>query len=56
VPPHAGLPRQGWISPRADLDPADGFRRFDRHKQRANRFEGDDGALYAGEWFELGQE
>ncbi|MDH2092213.1 DUF1419 domain-containing protein [Rhizobium pusense] len=32
------------------------FRMFDRHKQRPNRFEGDDSALYAGEWFEIGQE
>ncbi|UWU25996.1 DUF1419 domain-containing protein (plasmid) [Rhizobium sp. CB3060] len=32
----------------------DMFRLFDRHKQRPNRFEGDDSALYAGEWFEIG--
>ncbi|WP_454858737.1 DUF1419 domain-containing protein [Rhizobium binxianense] len=32
------------------------FRMFDRHKQRPNRFEGEDSALYAGEWFEIGQE
>ncbi|ENN83788.1 hypothetical protein RHSP_40986 (plasmid) [Rhizobium freirei PRF 81] len=32
------------------------FRMFDRHKQRPNRFEGDDSALYAGEWFEIAQE
>lgn len=31
------------------------FRMFDRHAQRANRWEGDDGALYAGEWFEIGR-
>ncbi|MEO8685383.1 MAG: DUF1419 domain-containing protein [Devosia sp.] len=30
------------------------FRMFDRHAQRPNRFEGDAGALYAGEWFEVG--
>lgn len=33
----------------------DMFRLFDRHKQRQNRFEGDDSALYAGEWFEIGE-
>lgn len=31
----------------------DMFRLFDRHKQRPNRFGGDDSALYAGEWFEI---
>ncbi|WP_315927496.1 DUF1419 domain-containing protein [Mesorhizobium sp. SP-1A] len=31
------------------------FRMFDRHAQRPNRWEGDDSALYRGEWFELGQ-
>ncbi|QCJ00909.1 DUF1419 domain-containing protein [Agrobacterium larrymoorei] len=31
------------------------FRMFDRHAQRPNRWEGDDGALYTGEWFELGE-
>ncbi|MGX7743948.1 DUF1419 domain-containing protein [Rhodopseudomonas parapalustris] len=31
------------------------FRMFDRHAQRPNRFGGDDGALYRGEWFEIGQ-
>ncbi len=30
------------------------FRMFDRHAQRPNRWEGDDGALYRGEWFEIG--
>ncbi|TCV67388.1 DUF1419 domain-containing protein [Neorhizobium sp. S3-V5DH] len=30
------------------------FRMFDRHAQRPNRWEGDDGALYSGEWFEIG--
>lgn len=29
------------------------FRMFDRHAQRPNRWEGDAGALYAGEWFEI---
>jgi hypothetical protein len=29
------------------------FRMFDRHAQRADRFEGDSGPLYAGEWFEV---
>ncbi|XEN34678.1 hypothetical protein M728_005339 (plasmid) [Ensifer sp. WSM1721] len=28
------------------------FRMFDRHAQRPNRCEGDDSALYRGEWFE----
>lgn len=28
------------------------FRMFDRHAQRPNRWEGDDSALYSGEWFE----
>ncbi len=28
------------------------FRMFDRHAQRPNRWEGDDSALYRGEWFE----
>lgn len=31
------------------------FRMFDRHAQRPNRWEGDDSALYRGEWFELGE-
>ncbi|KVK61199.1 hypothetical protein L905_11695 [Agrobacterium sp. TS43] len=31
------------------------FRMFDRHAQRPNRWEGDDGALYRGEWFEIGE-
>lgn len=31
------------------------FRLFDRHAQRPNRWQGDDGALFAGEWFEIGQ-
>ena len=31
------------------------FRMFDRHAQRPNRFDGDDSALYRGEWFEIGQ-
>lgn len=30
------------------------FRLFDRHAQRPNRWESDDGALYRGEWFEIG--
>lgn len=29
------------------------FRMFDRHAQRPNRWEGDDSALYRGEWFEI---
>ena len=31
------------------------FRMFDRHAQRPNRFEGNAGILYSGEWFELGR-
>jgi hypothetical protein len=31
------------------------FRMFDRHKQRPNLFGDDDSALYAGEWFEIGE-
>lgn len=31
------------------------FRMFDRHAQRPHRGEGKDSALYAGEWFEIGQ-
>ena len=31
------------------------FRMFDRHAQRPSRFDGDDSALYRGEWFEIGQ-
>ncbi|QPC88999.1 DUF1419 domain-containing protein (plasmid) [Mesorhizobium sp. NBSH29] len=30
------------------------FRMFDRHAQRPNRWQDDAGALYAGEWFEIG--
>lgn len=29
------------------------FRMFDRHARRPNRWDGDDSALYAGEWFEI---
>lgn len=31
------------------------FRMFDRHAQRANRFDDDAGVLYSGEWFEIGR-
>lgn len=31
------------------------FRMFDRYAQRPNRWEGDDHALYRGEWFEIGE-
>jgi len=31
------------------------FRMFDRHAQRPNRWDGDDSALYRGEWFEVDQ-
>jgi hypothetical protein len=30
-------------------------RMFDRHAQRPNHWQGDDGALYSGEWFQIGQ-
>lgn len=30
-------------------------RLFDRHAERPNRWEGDDSALFTGEWFELGR-
>jgi len=29
------------------------FRLFDRHAQRPKRWQNDDGALFAGEWFEI---
>lgn len=31
------------------------FRMFDRHAQRPSRWQGDDSALYQGEWFEIDQ-
>ena len=31
------------------------FRMFDRHAQRSDRFEAENGALYRGEWFEIGE-
>ena len=31
------------------------FRLFDRHAQRPDRWQNDDSALYAGEWFEIAQ-
>ena len=31
------------------------FRMFDRHAQQPNRWDGDARALYAGEWFEIGE-
>jgi len=31
------------------------FRMFDRHAQRPNRFDDEVGALYRGEWFEIGR-
>jgi len=31
------------------------FRMFDRHAQRPNRREGDDSALFSGEWFQIGK-
>ena len=32
---------------------ADMFRLFDRHRDRPNRFDGDQSGVYAGEWFEI---
>ena len=32
------------------------FRLFDRHARRPDRRQKDDGALYAGEWFEIAQD
>jgi len=32
------------------------FRMFDRHAQRPNRWEHDDSAFYAGEWFEISRD
>jgi hypothetical protein len=32
---------------------ADMFRMFDRHAERPDRFDGDQSAVYAGEWFEI---
>lgn len=31
------------------------FRMFDRHAQRPDRFEAENGGLYRGEWFEIGE-
>lgn len=31
------------------------FRMFDRHAQRANRWNGDAAPFYSGEWFEIGE-
>ena len=44
------LPRKVFqgVAKRADL-----FRMFDRHARRPNRFNGDQSATYAGEWFEI---
>ncbi len=32
---------------------SDMFRMFDRHRDRPNRFGGDQASVYAGEWFEI---
>jgi len=44
------LPRKIFhgVARRADM-----FRMFDRHTMRPNRFDGDQSAVYAGEWFEI---
>ncbi|MDS7598462.1 DUF1419 domain-containing protein [Agrobacterium tumefaciens] len=44
------LPRKVFqgVARRADM-----FRLFDRHAKRSNRFNGDQSATYAGEWFEI---
>lgn len=34
---------------------SDMFRLFDRHRDRPNRFDCDQSAVYAGEWFEIGE-
>ena len=44
------LPRKVFqgVAKRADM-----FRMFDRHIERPDRFDGDQSATYAGEWFEI---
>lgn len=44
------LPRKMFqgVAKRTDM-----FRMFDRHTSRPNRFDGDQSAAYAGEWFEI---
>lgn len=44
------LPRKVFqgVAKRAEM-----FRMFDRHASRPNRFDGDQSATYAGEWFEI---
>lgn len=44
------LPRKIFqgVAKRADM-----FRMFDRHAKRPDRFDGDQSAVYAGEWFEI---
>ncbi|NRP21912.1 hypothetical protein LPJGGPFB_05171 [Ensifer adhaerens] len=44
------LPRKVFqgVARRADM-----FRLFDRHAKRPDRFDGDQSAVYAGEWFEI---
>ncbi len=44
------LPRKVFqgVARRTDM-----FRMFDRHANRPNRFDGDQSAVYAGEWFEI---
>lgn len=44
------LPRKVFqgVAKRADM-----FRMFDRHAERPDRFDGDQSATYAGEWFEI---
>lgn len=44
------LPRKVFqgVAKRADM-----FRMFDRHAKRPDRFDGDQSATYAGEWFEI---
>lgn len=44
------LPRKVFqgVAKRSDM-----FRMFDRHAKRPDRFDGDQSAIYAGEWFEI---
>jgi hypothetical protein len=46
------LPRKVFqgVAKRADM-----FRMFDRHARRPDRFDGDQSATYAGEWFEIAE-
>jgi len=47
IPSHPRKVFQG-VATRAEM-----YRLFDRHAQRPDRWQGDSGGLYAGEWFEI---